>query len=249
MDWVEYSSKTVDEAITEALLDLETTSDNIEYEIVQEATSGFLGIFNKQPAIIKVRKKLNIEDIAKKFLYDVFETMNLVVELEVEFNEKDSIMDINMIGNNMGILIGKRGQTLESLQTLLSNVVNKNSDVYIRVKLDTEGYRIRRKNTLENLARNIARKVKKTKQTVKLEPMNAYERRIIHSSLQHDKFVDTHSEGEEPNRRIVITLKKNANDRNYKTNNDRYSKKQNDYSGKKNNPSKKQNDYSRKYND
>ncbi len=225
MEWVEYSAKTEDEAITKALLDLETTSDNIEFEVLQEESSGFLGIFNKQPAIIKVRKKQNIIDIAADFLYKVFTAMELNVEVEIDYNEEDSVINVDMVGENMGILIGKRGQTLDSLQILLSNVVNKNSDKYIRVKLDTENYRKKRKVTLENLGRNIAHKVKKTRKPVKLEPMNPYERRIIHSVLQNDKFVDTHSEGEEPNRRLVVTPKKNGNNRDYKYNNNKYSKK------------------------
>ncbi|NLJ89375.1 MAG: protein jag [Clostridiales bacterium] len=224
MEWIEYSSKTVDEAITKALLDLETTSDNIEYEVLQEESSGFLGIFNKQPAIIKVRKKINLADIAREFLEDVFRAMDIVVEVNIDYNEEDSSMNVDMSGDNMGILIGKRGQTLDSLQVLLSNVVNKNSDKYVRVKLDTENYRERRKATLENLGRNIAQKVKRTKQPVRLEPMNPYERRIIHSILQNDKYVTTHSEGEEPNRRLVVTLKKNTRNRNYKSNSNKYSK-------------------------
>ena len=224
MEWIEYSSKTVDEAITKALLDLETTSDNIEYEVLQEESSGFLGIFNKQPAIIKVRKKINLADIAREFLEDVFRAMDIVVEVNIDYNEEDSSMNVDMSGDNMGILIGKRGQTLDSLQVLLSNVVNKNSDKYVRVKLDTENYRERRKATLENLGRNIAQKVKRTKQPVRLEPMNPYERRIIHSILQNDKYVTTHSEGEEPNRRLVVTLKKNTRNRNYKSNGNKYSK-------------------------
>ena len=222
MEWREYSSKTVDEAITQALLDLETTSDNIEYEVVQEASSGFLGLFNTKPAIIKVKKKANLVDVGDKFLNDVFIAMNLSVETDIDFNEEESIMSVELIGNNMGILIGKRGTTLDALQTLLSNVVNKNSDKYIRVKIDTENYRARRKNTLENLGRNVARKVKKTKKPVKLEPMNAYERRIIHSVLQNDKYVNTHSEGEEPNRRLVVTLKKNSKTTNYKSGKNKY---------------------------
>lgn len=222
MEWREYSYKTVDEAITQALLDLETTSDNIEYEVVQEASSGFLGLFNTKPAIIKVKKKANLVDVGDKFLNDVFIAMNLSVETDIDFNEEESIMSVELIGNNMGILIGKRGTTLDALQTLLSNVVNKNSDKYIRVKIDTENYRARRKNTLENLGRNMARKVKKTKKSVKLEPMNAYERRIIHSVLQNDKYVNTHSEGEEPNRRLVVTLKKNSKTTNYKSGKNKY---------------------------
>ena len=224
MEWIEYTSKTVDEAITKALLDLGTTSDNIEYEVLQEERSGFLGIFNKQPAIIKVRKKINLIDIAREFLEDIFRAMDVAVEVNIDYNEEDSSMDVEMSGENMGILIGKRGQTLDSLQVLLSNVVNKNSDKYVRVKLDTENYRDRRKATLENLGRNIAHKVKKTKQPVRLEPMNPYERRIIHSVLQNDKYVTTHSEGEEPNRRLVVTLKKNTKNRNYKSNSNKYSR-------------------------
>ncbi len=224
MEWIEYISKTVDEAITKALLDLGTTSDNIEYEVLQEESSGFLGIFNKQPAIIKVRKKINLIDIAREFLEDIFRAMDVAVEVNIDYNEEDSSMDVEMSGENMGILIGKRGQTLDSLQVLLSNVVNKNSDKYVRVKLDTENYRDRRKATLENLGRNIAHKVKKTKQPVRLEPMNPYERRIIHSVLQNDKYVTTHSEGEEPNRRLVVTLKKNTKNRNYRSNSNKYSR-------------------------
>ncbi|NMB42855.1 MAG: protein jag [Clostridiales bacterium] len=224
MEWIEYTSKTVDEAITKALLDLGTTSDNIEYEVLQEESSGFLGIFNKQPAIIKVRKKINLIDIAREFLEDIFRAMDVAVEVNIDYNEEDSSMDVEMSGENMGILIGKRGQTLDSLQVLLSNVVNKNSDKYVRVKLDTENYRDRRKATLENLGRNIAHKVKKTKQPVRLEPMNPYERRIIHSVLQNDKYVTTHSEGEEPNRRLVVTLKKNTKNRNYRSNSNKYSR-------------------------
>lgn len=224
MEWIEYTSKTVDEAITKALLDLGTTSDNIEYEVLQEESSGFLGIFNKQPAIIKVRKKINLIDIAREFLEDIFRAMDIAVEVNIDYNEEDSSMDVEMSGENMGILIGKRGQTLDSLQVLLSNVVNKNSDKYVRVKLDTENYRDRRKATLENLGRNIAHKVKKTKQPVRLEPMNPYERRIIHSVLQNDKYVTTHSEGEEPNRRLVVTLKKNTKNRNYRSNSNKYSR-------------------------
>lgn len=225
MEWVEYTAKTVDEAITEALLKFGTTSENIEYEVIQNENSGFLGIFNKQPAIIKARKKTSIKDIAKEFLTKIFDAMNFEVETEIKFNEEDSIMNINMIGENMGILIGKRGQTLDSIQILLSNVVNKHSEKYVRVKVDTENYRHRRKLTLENLGRNIAHKVKRTRHEVKLEPMNPYERRIIHSVLQNDRFVKTHSEGEDPYRRIVVTLKKNANSKNYKSNRNKHNKK------------------------
>ena len=134
--------------------------------------------------------------------------MNLTVVIDINYNEEERTMDINLSGDEMGVLIGKRGQTLDSLQYLVSLVVNKDVDNYVRVKVDTENYRERRKETLENLAKNISFKVKRTKRSVSLEPMNPYERRIIHSALQQDKFVTTYSEGEEPFRRVVVTLKK-----------------------------------------
>ena len=158
--------------------------------------------------MIKATVKCSIEDNVKSFLKDVFEAMNMTVVVDVKFNEEEKTMDIDLSGDEMGVLIGKRGQTLDSLQYLVSLVVNKETDDYIRVKVDTENYRQRRKDTLENLAKNIAYKVKRTKRTVSLEPMNPYERRIIHSALQNDKYVSTHSEGDEPFRRVVVTLKK-----------------------------------------
>jgi spoIIIJ-associated protein len=183
------------------------TSDKLEYEVVEEGTSGFLGIGAK-PAIIKARVKSSVEDTAKDFLRDVFEAMNLTVVVNVEYDEAENTMNIDLNGDEMGVLIGKRGQTLDSLQYLVSLVVNKNVDNYIRVKVDTENYRQRRKDTLENLAKNIAYKVKRTKRPVSLEPMNPYERRIIHSALQNDKYVTTYSEGDEPFRHVVVVLKK-----------------------------------------
>ena len=150
-------------------------------------------------------KEISAED----FLKDVFKAMDMVVDIKVTENKEEKTMDIELSGDEMGVLIGKRGQTLDSLQYLVSLVVNKYSDEYIRVKLDTENYRERRKETLENLARNIAYKVKRTRKTVSLEPMNPYERRVIHSALQNDRYVTTHSEGEEPYRRVVVTLKDN----------------------------------------
>ena len=151
-----------------------------------------------------------MENRAVVFLRDVFACMDLgEVEITAKYNSEDGSMDVDFEGEDMGVLIGKRGQTLDSLQYLTSLVVNKGSDDYIRVKLDTEDYRRRRKETLENLARGIAYKVKKTRRPVVLEPMNPYERRIIHSSLQDNKFVETISEGEEPYRHVVVKLKKN----------------------------------------
>lgn len=207
MDFVEFSAKTVDDAITEACQKLTVTSDKLEYEVIEEGSSGFLGI-GANPAVIKARIKNSVADKAKEFLKEVFDAMNMVVVIDVKYDEENRNIDIELSGDEMGVLIGKRGQTLDSLQYLVSLVVNKDEDEYIRVKVDTEDYRKRRKETLENLAKNIAYKVKRTKRPVSLEPMNPYERRIIHSALQNDKYVTTHSEGEEPFRRVVVTLKK-----------------------------------------
>ena len=207
MEFIEISEKTVNDAITEACKRFSVTSDKLEYEVIEEGSTGFLG-FNSKPAIIKARVKSSIEDKAKEFLNEVFAAMNLTVVVNVKFVEEDNSLEIDLSGDEMGVLIGKRGQTLDSLQYLVSLVVNKEVDDYIRVKMDTENYRQRRKETLENLAKNISFKVKRSKRSVSLEPMNPYERRIIHSALQNDKFVTTHSEGEEPFRRVVVTLKK-----------------------------------------
>ena len=208
MDMITVSAKTVDDAITKALIELETTSDKLEYEIVDKGSNGILGFIGTKPAVIRARKKETMEDMAKTFLSDVFGAMDLGVSMETAYDETERELAINMSGNDMGILIGKRGQTLDSLQYLVSLVVNKESEEYIRVKLDTENYRERRKETLETLAKNIAYKVKRTRRSVSLEPMNPYERRIIHSALQNDKFVVTRSDGEEPFRHVVISLKK-----------------------------------------
>lgn len=220
MDFIEISAKTIDDAITEACQKFTVTSDKLEYEVIDEGKAGLLGIGAK-PAVIKVRVKSSIEDKAKDFLKDVFAAMNLTVVCEVKYDEAESTMDIDLSGDEMGILIGKRGQTLDSLQYLVSLVVNKDVDNYIRVKVDTENYRKRRKDTLENLAKNISYKVKRTKRPVSLEPMNPYERRIIHSALQNDKYVTTYSEGEEPFRHVVVVLKKfDKNDRKFEKNYD-----------------------------
>ena len=207
MDYIQVSAKTVNDAITEACQKLLVTSDRLEYEVIEEGSAGFLGIGSK-PAIIKAKVKNSVADNAKQFLNDVFDAMKLTVVIDVKYNELDNSMNIDLSGNEMGVLIGKRGQTLDSLQYLVSLVVNKEAENYIRVKVDTENYRQRRKETLENLAKNIAYKVKRTKRPVSLEPMNPYERRIIHSALQNDKYVTTHSEGDEPFRRVVVTLKR-----------------------------------------
>ena len=257
MEIITVSKKTVEEAITEACIQLGLASTDVEVEVVEKGSAGFLGIGAKQ-AVIKAWKKQEKKESKKevkkevkkeapkkeekeeiketvseaietveeevaeteeklaevepqtkeaceKFLTDVLKTMGMEVNLTSEIDE-DGSLSINMEGENMGILIGKRGQTLDSLQYLTNRVANKMQDGYVRVKLDTENYRQRRKETLENLAKNIAHKVKRTKKAVSLEPMNPYERRIIHSALQGDKYVSTHSEGEEPYRRVVVTL-------------------------------------------
>lgn len=232
MEYIEFNGKTVDDAITEACQKFLVTSDKLDYEVVEKGSSGFLGIGTKS-AVIKARVKgdsdsnenteVNTKDTVKKesqevkenvqlvndpkeFLEKVFKAMEMDVDIKVEQIGND--VNIELSGSEMGVLIGKRGQTLDSLQYLTSLVVNKGSSDYIRVKVDTENYRKRRKDTLENLAKNLAYKVKRTKRSVTLEPMNPYERRVIHSVLQNDKYVSTHSEGDEPFRRVVITLNK-----------------------------------------
>ena len=243
MEYKEFSAKTVDDAITAACQDFFVTSDKLDYEVLEEGSSGFLGIGAK-PALIKARVKEDkeivkesvkepvkevlkeekkfvketakvsnvdareVEEAAKKFLGEVFDAMEMEVIVDARYDDAEKALDVDMRGEEIGILIGKRGQTLDSLQYLVSLVVNRGQADYIRVKLDTENYRQRRKETLENLAKNIAYKVKRTKRPISLEPMNPYERRIIHSALQNDRYVTTHSEGEEPFRRVVVSLKK-----------------------------------------
>ena len=194
MEYIEVSARTVDDAITEALVKLGATSDQIEYEVIEKGSTGFLGIARKD-AVIKVRKKYSVEGDITEFLQKIFAAMDLKVEIIIEKAEDGNTYNVELKGDDMGILIGKRGQTLDSLQYLANLAVNKNSEEYI-------------KETLENLAKNIAYKVKRTKRPVSLEPMNPFERRVIHSALQNDKFVTTHSEGEEPYRHVVVTLKR-----------------------------------------
>ncbi len=236
MDVKEFSGKTVDDALTAATVALGVTSDKLNYEVVEKGSSGILGIGAKD-AVIKVslkgendeaekaaatatvseeksEKKESLDDpsqaidIISDFLKDVFSSMNLEVEIICEYDEEDNTINVDLKGPEMGIIIGKRGQTLDSLQYLTNLALNRKVDTYTRVKLDTEDYRRRRKETLENLARNCAYKAKRTKRSVSLEAMNPYERRIIHYALQDDEYVTTHSEGEEPYRHVVITLKK-----------------------------------------
>jgi len=207
-DFKNYSAKTVEDAITQASVALGVTSDKLEYEVLEKGSSGLLGIFGVKPAVIKARKKVTVLDEGREFLEKVFDKMNMDVTIDMKYNEEEKSVSINLIGGDMGVLIGKRGQTLDSLQHLVSLVINKHSEDYLRVKLDTENYRERRKETLENLAKNIAYKVKRTRRPVSLEPMNPYERRIIHATLQDDRYVVTKSEGEEPFRHVIVLLKK-----------------------------------------
>ena len=280
MDFREFSGKTVEDAIVEAAMTLGIASSELEIEVVNKGTTGFLGIGAK-PAVIKARAKKEVKDeiddilstvkkpsrtgkkaakpAAKKpeddkkeevketvneetntdvdyskaeekeevpaepaniddsiidetkdYLKKIFDAMELESTIDITLDKVSRTMSVDVEGPEMGIIIGKRGQTLDSLQYLVSLFVNKKSEVYIRVKLDTENYRERRRETLENLARNIAFKVKKSRRPFTLEPMNPYERRIIHSTLQSDKFVSTKSEGEEPYRKVVIYPKRNG---------------------------------------
>jgi len=207
MDYQNFSAKTVADAITEACKVLGVTSEKLEYTVVEEGSNGFLGIGAKN-AVISAKVKSSVTDKAKIFLNDVFAAMNMTVVVNTEYKEEEKELSIDLSGDDMGVLIGKRGQTLDSLQYLTNLAVNKNVEEHVKVKIDTEDYRNRRKETLENLAKNIAYKVKRTKRPVSLEPMNPFERRVIHSALQNDRFVTTHSEGDEPFRHVVVTLKR-----------------------------------------
>lgn len=226
-NWLEISAKTVDEALTEALIKLETTSDQIEYEVIEKESSGLLGLFSK-PAKIRVCKKESVDDKVRNFLADLFEKMEIKVEVVLDYKQEEGVIEIELKGNEMGLLIGKRGQTLDSIQFLTSLVANNNREDYVKIKMDTENYRERRRQTIENLARNIASKVKKTRKPAYLEPMNPYERRIIHAVLQNDKYVETYSEGEEPFRKVVVNISKEYADMPPRRNNYR---RRNNYNG------------------
>ena len=208
MENIRVEGKNVQDAVMNAALQTGIPSIELEYKVIDEGNKGFLGLFNVKPAVIEVIQKESLLDITNDYLNELFEAMGVETQCDIQFDEENNKMDINLSGDNMGILIGKRGQTLDSLQYLISLFVNKNSENYIKVQLDTENYRERRKKTLENLARNIAYKVKRTRRSISLEPMNPYERRIIHSALQNDRYVCTKSEGEDPYRKVVIMLKR-----------------------------------------
>jgi spoIIIJ-associated protein len=241
MEYKEFKGKTKNDAITEACRYFSIPSDKLEYDVIDEGKTGILGIGSKPaiinarvkeevseeaiepvkisetPIVASVKEAaanivdIDVEAVTKKFLDDVFAAMNIKVNIETSYNDSLKNLDVDLSGEEMGVLIGKRGQTLDSLQYLISLVVNKGTNEYIRVKVDTENYRQRRKETLENLAKNISYKVKRTRRPVSLEPMNPYERRIIHAALQNDRYVTTHSEGDEPFRRVVVTPKRESN--------------------------------------
>jgi spoIIIJ-associated protein len=207
MKIIEMMGKNVEDAINKALKELNITIDKVKVETLDEGSKGFLNIIGVKPAKIRVTVKRDSLYEAKKFLTEVLQSMSM--EAKIELKDANNEIRIDLIGPNMGLLIGYRGETLDSLQYLVSLVVNKNHDEeYKRVILDTENYRAKREETLKRLASKIAYKVRVSGRVLKLEPMNPYERRIIHSSLQNDSYVYTFSEGEEPYRRVVVDLKK-----------------------------------------
>ena len=207
MNTIEITGKTVEEALKSALEQLNTTEDKVEVTVIEEGSKGFFNLIGAKPAKISVKMKRDRILEAKKFLSDILDNMNIKAEINIE--ESKDVIKINLTGSKMGAIIGYRGETLDSLQYLTSLVVNKaKEDKYKRVVLDTENYRQKREETLKRLANKIAYKVRKSGRSLKLEPMNPYERRVIHSELQNNKFVKTLSEGEEPYRRVVVELKK-----------------------------------------
>jgi len=207
---MEFSGKNVDEALLVALKELKVTEDKITYEVVNEGSKGLLGLIGARSAVIRVtvkEVKKDIQEEAKDFLKGVLNSMDIVAEINIKL--EDEMLKVDLTGPKMGLIIGYRGETLDSLQYLTSLVINKKRDgEYVRVILDTENYRQKREETLERLAEKTAYKVKKYGRPMKLEPMNPYERRIIHSKLQEDDKVKTYSVGDEPFRRVVIELDK-----------------------------------------
>ena len=207
MKIIEVTGKTVEEALKHALDEIKLTKDKVDVEIINEGSKGLFNLIGTKPAKIKVTKKPEPIDNAKEFLINVLSSMN--IDAEIRINEENDVIKIDLSGPKMGLVIGYRGETLDSLQYLVSLVINKNhNNSYKRVVLDAENYRKKREETLIRVAQKSAYKVRKSQRPYKLEPMNPYERRIIHSALQEYTDINTHSEGEEPFRRIVISLKK-----------------------------------------
>ncbi|WP_195604176.1 RNA-binding cell elongation regulator Jag/EloR [Clostridium tyrobutyricum] len=207
MKVLEMTGKTVDDALKNALLELKVDIDRVEFEVLDSGNKGLFSLIGNRPAKIRVELKRDYINDVRVFLKNILYCMK--VKADITIKEQDNIIKVDLAGEDMGILIGYRGETLDSLQYLMSLVVNKNHDMeYKRVVLDTENYRCKREETLRKLARRVCEKVKRTGRTVKFEPMNPYERRIIHSTLQNDSLVSTYSEGKEPFRRVVVILKK-----------------------------------------
>lgn len=202
---VTVSGKTVEEAVSLALKQLGTTKDRVTIKILEEPSKGLFGLIGSKPAKVEVEKKIDPIEEGQLFLKDIMDQMG--VQAQIEIFKRDEAVYFNLVGKDLGILIGRRGQTLDSLQYLVNAVVNRYTDHYLRIILDAERYREKRKEALEELAVRLARKVAKTKQSIKLEPMSALERKIIHTRLQGDRFVETHSEGEEPYRYLVISYR------------------------------------------
>lgn len=205
MDRIEKSGRTVEEAIEEALQILKCKREQVEVTVLDEGSKGFLGLGGR-PAKVAITKKTTLETRAREFLKELTLAMGINIDVEITCPDEKH-MTVDLVGKNLGILIGKRGQTLDSIQYLLNLVVNKGDLPYVSVTVDTENYRVKRKEALENLARNLAKKAKSQRRSVILEPMNPYERRIIHATLQGDKYISTYSQGEEPYRNVVIAPK------------------------------------------
>jgi spoIIIJ-associated protein len=207
MKVLEVTGKTVEDALNNALSDLRVTKDRVEIEVLDSGNKGFLNLIGSRPARIRVKLKRDYIKEVQVFIRNILDCMK--IEAEVIIKEENNTVKINLSGSDMGILIGYRGETLDALQYIISLIVNKDHNMeYKRVILDTENYRYKREETLKRLAKRVAEKVKRTGRTVKFEPMNPYERRIIHSTLQNDYYVNTYSEGQEPFRRVVVSLKK-----------------------------------------
>ncbi|MDR5588322.1 MULTISPECIES: RNA-binding cell elongation regulator Jag/EloR [Clostridium] len=205
---VELEGKNVEEALNKALLELNTTKDMVDVEVLQRGSKGLFGFISTKRARIKVTLKHNYIDDIRNFINKILDSMGIKAEIDIK--EQDNVINISLSGDKLGLLIGYRGETLDSLQCLISLMINKDSSIqYKRIVLDIENYRKKREETLKNVANKTAEKVKRTGRLFRLEPMNPYERRIIHSALQDNSFVNTYSEGKEPFRRVVVELKKN----------------------------------------
>lgn len=208
MKSIEVEGKTIEEALNKALFELGTNENMVNVEVLYQGSKGLFNVIGVKPARIRVSKKYDYIEEARNFIANILNCME--IEAKIDIKEEDDTLIINLSGEKMGVIIGYRGETLDSIQYLVSLVVNKVHELpHKKVILDTESYRSKREETLRGVAIKTANKVKKTRKVFKLEPMNPYERRIIHSALQEDAFVNTYSEGDEPFRRVVVELKNN----------------------------------------